>query len=177
MSAQHTLPITRALYILPPFCDWIFDGSEYSKQVKSWEMRTGGTQVRGWIGIIKSGSNSIIGIARLVDSIGPLTSKTIISNAAKNHESADGIKQMFAAHAANPVTKLYNHAWILEDAVRLPHPIRITPKNGAVIFTDLEDYSVKSGIHKGESRQVLPPLSRKAFIEGIRAVRPDLTLK
>jgi hypothetical protein len=55
------------LLIRSPYIDWILAGS------KTWEIRGSSTAKRGRIALIQSGSGTVIGVADLVDAVGPLT--------------------------------------------------------------------------------------------------------
>jgi len=58
--------VSRGLVIEQPWVSLILDGK------KTWEMRTRPTRVRGWIGLIEKGSDTIIGVAYLKDSLSAL---------------------------------------------------------------------------------------------------------
>ena len=57
----------KCLIIRSPHIEKILAGR------KTWEIRFRGTQVRGKIGLIQSGSCTVLGTAQLVDCIGPLS--------------------------------------------------------------------------------------------------------
>ena len=61
----------RALLIRHPWTDLILDGK------KCWEIRGSATSVRGTIGLVPSGSGTIVGVCDVVDCIGPLTAEAI----------------------------------------------------------------------------------------------------
>jgi len=67
----------RALVIMPRPMRQILDGA------KSWEIRRGRCLIRELIGLIESGSGTVVGVAELVDCIGPLARQIRIRNARK----------------------------------------------------------------------------------------------
>lgn len=66
-----------ALLIRAPYIDWILNRS------KIWEIRGSRTTKRGRIGLIQSGTGKVVGVADLVDVVGPLRRADFISNARK----------------------------------------------------------------------------------------------
>jgi hypothetical protein len=76
MPKFRNLP-DRALLIRPPAIDEVLAGS------KTWEIRTRSTNVRGTIGLIRSGSGTVVGTCELVDVIGPLKYGEFRRNARK----------------------------------------------------------------------------------------------
>ena len=69
-NGSNNVP-TKGLVIKSPAIDKILLG------IKTWEMRSKSTQVRGPIALIKKGSGQIVGIANLVDVKGPLMLKSV----------------------------------------------------------------------------------------------------
>ena len=65
----------RALVIVILRVDKILDGE------KTWEIRGSRTKVRGQIGLIASGSGTVIGVGDLMDCVGPLTNSEFRRNA------------------------------------------------------------------------------------------------
>lgn len=51
--------VTKGLVIAEPWIDFIL------RAEKSWEMRSAGTSFRGWFGLIRKGSGTVVGIAEL----------------------------------------------------------------------------------------------------------------
>ncbi len=70
------------LIIKEPYTDLILSG------VKTWEIRGSRTHKRGKIGLIKSGSGTIIGEADLVDCIGPLSLQEFLNNKDKHQSNS-----------------------------------------------------------------------------------------
>src|ERR1700681_3688673 len=67
----------RALMIRHPHIDRILEGK------KTWEIRRQKTLIRETIGLIASGSGTIIGVCELKDCKGPLTQEQFYENAKK----------------------------------------------------------------------------------------------
>lgn len=122
----------RGLMIKTPFIDQIFDDG------KTWEIRGNNTRIRGKIALIRSSSGMIIGTCQLVNSIGPLTLKQIISGRKKHLSSVIGLSLGFGYE--NP------WAWVLTDAKRLPEPIPYKHPRGAVIWVNLENHLQRARI-------------------------------
>lgn len=96
---------------------------------KVWEMRTTAAAIRGRIALIRKGSGTVVGTANLIDSIGPLD-----AIACRAHRDKHGIPS-----AQDEALLRWNHAWVLEDARPLVHPVPYDHPNGAVIWVNLGD--------------------------------------
>jgi hypothetical protein len=92
------------LVIRSPYIDWILAGS------KTWEIRGSSTAKRGRIALIKSGTGTVIGVADLVDVVGPLTLRELVANARK-----------LGLRKPAPVRLFYRRtfAWVLKNARKL----------------------------------------------------------
>ena len=66
-----------ALLIRSPWVNKILDGS------KTWEIRGRSVSKRGRIGLIESGTGTVVGVADLTDAIGSLTQRQFLDNARK----------------------------------------------------------------------------------------------
>jgi hypothetical protein len=114
----------RALLIRRPWIDLILDGK------KTWEIRGSGTLIRETIGLIASGSGTVIGVCDLVDCIGPLTIAEFGRNAAK--------AAMSKADARSGSGYRRTYAWVLDKPRRLKRPIQYEHPSGAVIWVRLD---------------------------------------
>lgn len=113
----------RALLIRRPWIDKILDGE------KTWEIRGSRTSVGGQIGLIASGSGTVVGVCDLSGCIGPLTADEFRKNAKK------------AGKRPSEVTLGYyrqTYAWVLKNARRLQRPVPYKHPSGAVIWVRLE---------------------------------------
>lgn len=111
----------RALIIKPEPLERILSGK------KTWELRGSRTRIRERIGLIASGSGTIIGEADLVDCIGPLDRTTYEANVSK-HRSKDSFQKQYPS--------LY--AWVLKDVKRIkPRPY--SHPRGAIIWVIIDD--------------------------------------
>jgi hypothetical protein len=112
----------RALLIRHPWIDLILEGN------KSWEMRGSRTSVRETIGLIPSGSGTIIGVCELVECHGPLTAEQFRKNAKKA-----GMRPSEAKLGWYRQT----YAWVLETPRILKRPVPYRHPSGAVIWVKL----------------------------------------
>jgi hypothetical protein len=115
----------RGLPIRQPYIDMILDGQ------KTWEMRKSRCNFRERIALIQSGSLTVVGVADVVDCIGPLTDE-------KRFAAAD--KHCLApAEWSNPKFMDYRFAWVLTNVQRLSKPVPYRHPSGAVIWVTLDD--------------------------------------
>jgi hypothetical protein len=98
--------------------------------LKTWEMRSSATRLRGRIALIQKGSGKIMGLATLNDCIGPLTPSQVQNNEAMHRISAERL--------CDPRVSKYKFAWVLENARRLSTPISYRHPSGAVIWVNLD---------------------------------------
>jgi hypothetical protein len=115
----------KGLIIEEPWISKILDGS------KTWEMRTRATTHRGWVALIRKGSGMIVGIARLTNCTGPLSTSQIAENAARHRVP---IGEFTSGRAAK-----WNVAWHLESARPLSRPVAYRHPAGAVVWVRLEN--------------------------------------
>ncbi len=134
------MEISRGLVIDDPWIGAILNGT------KTWEMRSTATQQRGWFALIRKGTGTVCGVARLVDCGAALTVDEMLSNRAY-HQIPDGMIR------SGKVAK-WNRPWKLADARVLPSPVPYTHKPGAVTWV-LLDEAVDRSI-----RDQLPDLSQ-----------------
>jgi hypothetical protein len=111
------------LLIQTPYIDRILDGS------KIWEIRGSRTAKHGRIGLIQSGTGKVVGVADLVDVVGPLRRADFIKNARKL-----GLRKSEVSGRL-PYTQPY--AWVLENPRRLKTPVRYQHPSGCIIWVSL----------------------------------------
>jgi hypothetical protein len=107
--------IERSLIVKKEWLDLIFDGG------KVWEMRTRPTNIRGWVGLIESGTGLIVGevqIAGCFEKPTPPTDEFICAHKVENLE----------------LIKKWKYAWVLCGAKRYETPIPYKHPKGAVIW-------------------------------------------
>ena len=109
----------RALIVRAEWLDLILQG------VKSWEMRSKHTNVRGRIGLIEAGSGCVVGTACLTDSIGPLSSDEWRANVHRHKVPYRGCEQLSAK---------WSYAWVLQGTERFETPIKYEHPRGAVVW-------------------------------------------
>jgi hypothetical protein len=102
---------------------------------KTWEIRGSRTKIRGTIGLIESGTGTIVGCCELVDCLGPL-SLIEMQHTVEKH----GIP---LEHLENNLPYPYPYAWVLAKARRLKRPKPYDHPLGAIIWVKikkLDDY-------------------------------------
>jgi ASCH domain len=126
---------------------------------KVWEMRTTGTAVRGRIALIRKGSGTVVGTTSLVDSIGPLD-----MIACRAHRDKHAIPS-----SQDDALLRWNHAWVLEGACPLVHPVPYEHPNGAVIWINLAE-SVAQAMVADHGTSCLAGLPRPARPSALKPV-------
>lgn len=91
--------------------------------LKTWEMRSACTKIRGEIGLIEKGTGLIVGKANLVDSLSPLAVDDYFNHVSKHRITRrDGVSDKWRC------------PWVLEDVVKFDAPIKYNHPKGAVIW-------------------------------------------
>ena len=119
--------ITKGLVIDAPPIDRILDG------IKTWEMRSTATKVRGRVALIRKGSGTIVGTAEIVDCVGPLSPDQML----QNHER----HRIDPARIRSGEVAKWKYAWVLANVRRLPAPVPYVHPSGAVIWVNLDEES------------------------------------
>jgi hypothetical protein len=114
----------HSIIIRQPYIGLILDGQ------KTWEMRSTLTLRRGQIGLIHKGTKTVVGVANIVDCIGPLTDESRLAAEDRHCVSAD--------KWADPFFAKYRFAWVLTNARRLIKPVPYK-QTGPVIWITLND--------------------------------------
>ena len=130
---------------------------------KTWEIRGSQTQKRGWIALIKSGSKEIYGLCRIIDVIGPLTSKELQETFEKHRIPPDEIKNDGLPYANT-------YAWVFRDALQFDVPIPYKHPVGAITWVNLPlDTRIDEAIHEAETIAYLSPKDdlRIEFLESL----------
>lgn len=97
---------------------------------KVWEMRSTRTKQRGVVALIRKGSGKVIGVAEIIDSIGPFSTEQMLQNQSKHLISKERL--------ADPKVSKWNNAWVLRNARLLKNPVPYVHPNGAVIWVTLD---------------------------------------
>jgi hypothetical protein len=114
-----------ALIVDTPHIDNILSGK------KIWEMRFRHEKRRGPIGLIQKGyPGKIIGVAEMIDSLGPFSREEMLANQSKHLMTPERID--------GPKTSKYRYAWVLKNAKRLKQPIVFKYESGPVIWVNLD---------------------------------------
>lgn len=114
----------KGLIIDTPHIDNVLSGR------KTWEMRSRPTNIRGSIALIRKGSGTVIGVADLVDCLGPLDAHEIASSRS--------LHMIDEARLADPSVAKWNRAWVLRNARLLRKPVEYRHPFGAVIWVNLD---------------------------------------
>lgn len=118
--------LTRGLIIAELWITKILSGE------KTWEIRGTSTKVRERIGLIRKGSGQIVGTARLVGVVGPLSAEALRVSVDKHQIPPEQIDAVVGRYAKP-------HAWVLEDVQRLEPPRPYRHPSGAVIWVTLAE--------------------------------------
>jgi len=119
------IELSKALIVAQPWVGYILDG------VKTWEMRSQKTTIRGWIALVEKGSGTVTGVARLVDSLEPLSKDEMLDSIGKHQIPA----RMIESGEVDP----WRFPWVLADVQRLHRPVSYRHPPGAVTWVNLED--------------------------------------
>jgi hypothetical protein len=122
-SAPSDGAVESGLIIRPNPLERILSGS------KDWEMRSVATKKRGTIALIRQGAKAIIGVADIVDCLGPLSKEEIVCNAPRH-----GIEE---SRFDDPEVAKWRFAYVLENVRRLSAPVPCRIPSGAVTFVTI----------------------------------------
>ncbi len=122
--------LSKGLIIKAPFVNWIVEGR------KTWELRSSHTQVRGPIALIQQGTGTVVAVAHLIDSVGPLSDEVMTANFQKHAVTPD--RQNL------PELRKYRHAWVLAEVKRLRRPVPYVHPIGAVKWVSLAPAVIQS---------------------------------
>lgn len=111
--------ITRGLIIKKQWLDLKFTG------LKTWELRSTKTKVRGTIALIESGTGLIVGQADLVSVIDNLSIPELMANYDKHRVEDESLLQK------------WRYPWVLENIIKYDEPIPYKHPQGAVIWVKL----------------------------------------
>ena len=133
------MTVTRGLVIADPWIGHILEGR------KDWEMRSQSTSVRGWFGLIRKGSGTVVGLARLVECGKALDQAEMIATVDRHRIPEDMIRRGEVAKWVIP--------WKLADVIPLSPSVPYDHKSGAVTWVTLSP---------DVSRQLAPYIERLA---------------
>jgi len=97
------------------------------KGAKVWEVRGARTHLRGQIALIEGGTGTVVGIAELVDVIGPLSASDVARNSRQT------------GYRVLPVSYRNHYAWVLRSAKRLSRAVPYAHPAGAVVWVRLPE--------------------------------------
>lgn len=143
------MTVTRGLIIADPWIGHILEGR------KDWEMRSQATSVRGWFGLIRKGSGSVVGLARLVECGKALNQAEMIASCEHHRIPEVMIRRGEVAKWVVP--------WKLADIIPLDRPVPYIHNSGAVTWVTLTPEV---------SRQLAPYLQKKPSASEIQPTPP-----
>lgn len=136
----------KGLIVADPWISHILTGT------KTWEMRSERASYRGAIALIRKGTGSVVGLANLVDVLGPFTK--------------DELSVSFGYHRV-PIEQFvigeqlrWNVAWVLRDAETLLRPVPYKHQSGAVKWVNLPAATARA--ISAERRLAQPPGARRS---------------
>jgi hypothetical protein len=113
----------KGLLIDSPDVDQILAGR------KRWEMRSAGTRQRGTIALVHKSRGIVVGLADLVESLGPLTENELLASFRLHLIPCDRLRSAAAER--------YRYAWVLDNARPLASPMPCRPPLVAVTWVNL----------------------------------------
>lgn len=120
------MTLTRGLIIADPWIDHILEGR------KDWEMRSRPTSVRGWFGLIRKGSGTVVGLARLVECGMALNQAEMLASSDHHRIPEVMIRRGEVAKWVVP--------WKLADILPLDRPVPYEHNAGAVTWVTLSPH-------------------------------------
>lgn len=117
-----------AIPIREPWIDMILDGE------KTWEIRSKFTKKVGPVGLIRSKSGTVVGIATLSEVI------EITLGLARTNAKRMGMT------VSNAVTCVGEYAWVLKDVVKFKTPVPYKHPSGAVTWVTLDEPTTRKVI-------------------------------
>ncbi len=97
---------------------------------KDWEMRSKAVHKRGRIALIQKGTGQVVGVANLVDCLGPMSDEEMLEH--WNHHRIPR-ELLHSVEVAK-----WRTAWVLEQVQRLAKPISYVHRSGAVTWVTLD---------------------------------------
>jgi hypothetical protein len=117
----------KAIVIREPYVSLILSGE------KTWEMRKAACRYRGLVALISKGSGTVVGTAEIVDSLPSIESLEAYADSEPKHGVLPNLqRQAFSDGWRTP--------WVLNNARRLPAPVRYKHPSGAVIWVTLDEH-------------------------------------
>jgi len=141
--------VSRGLIIDQPWIGKILRGE------KTWEMRSSRTSIRGPVALIEKGTGTVVGVASILDSLGPLSLQDISESKAKHRVGPEIYTQQ---------DYKWTHAWVLGGVMPFKNPVRYRHKPGAVIWVEL-DASAREALQQAFMEAV--PSLIKTFSDSI----------
>lgn len=123
-DAQPPAAPSRALLVREPWIGLILSGR------KDWEMRGRATAARGLVGLIRSGSGTVVGLAEILGCGDPLDERGLLDNVHRHGIPSERIREVAARGWVVP--------WLLGGVRPLRRPVPYRHPQGAVGWVRLE---------------------------------------
>lgn len=153
VSNEEYLPPDRGLMVREPYISFILTNK------KRWELRGTQTNIRGRIGLIRSGSGLIVGECQILDCIGPLDFETlVVSRELAAHETWELRQEGRVPYTCKDSAVSKTYAWVLASPILYIRPIHYNHPSGAITFVDLSKPGVLECSKASQSPQDRQPL-------------------
>jgi hypothetical protein len=144
----------KGLIIRSPWIDLILSGK------KTWEIRGQKTTNLETIALIKSGTKTIVGVAKLRKVYGPLSLKDYILHKDKHLALDEELEEGL------PYKTTY--AWELEDVIQLIEPVPYNHPMGSIIWVNLNDISEENLLTINKTYKIPKTSLRESFIQSLQ---------
>ena len=151
------MTVTRGLVIADPWIGPILTGR------KDWEMRARPTSVRGWFGLIRKGSGTVVGLARLIGCGHALDQADMIANFDHHRIPVDMIRRGEVAKWTVP--------WQLADVIPLEEAVPYEHKAGAVTWVSLSTevgHQLAAHLDRGRTKTEIPLVPPVRTVDHLR---------
>lgn len=124
-------PPTRGLMIRDPYL------TDIISQKKTWEIRGFSTNIRGRIGLIKSGSGHVFGEAKIDHVVGPLSLEQLLNSTEIGPHDMSELEESRTLPYFDDRGLSKTFAWVLQGIRAYEPPVAYHHPSGAVTFVDL----------------------------------------
>lgn len=130
-------PPLRGLMVRDPYL------TDIITQKKTWEIRSFRTNIRGRIGLIKSGSGHVFGEAVINEVLGPLNFEQLLEHQEIGPNDMAELKESDIIPYVDGNGRSKTYAWVLSEIISYQPPVSYRHPSGAVTFVDLTQLQSK----------------------------------
>lgn len=157
LDARSRVPLVRpperALMVREPYISYVLMNK------KRWELRGMPTNIRGRIGLIRSGSGLVAGECEIVDSLGPLDFATLRASADLSTEEQRELRlDGHPPYVQKDGFTSKTYAWVLARPRVYVQPFHYRHPSGAITFVDLTKPGVLECTEASPSMRERQPL-------------------